>query len=261
MTERHRHVVGILGGMGPAATIWLMQRIMDLTPATDDSDHIPLLVDNNTQVPSRINAIIDGNGENPAPVLEAMARKLEAGGAKALAMPCNTAHMYAASIRHSVSIPLLDMIDLTAGHVASMPASQPVRRVGMLASPAVRLTGVFDRPLQELGIAPLYPRDDTDVLDCIRQIKAGRNDRTTLDRLDAAIKALAGEGAELIVIACSELSILAQQLGDTLPKIDSIDILARAVVGFSMAGRFTAGGKSDQQLPESQITSNRVNIT
>ena len=84
--------IGILGGMGPEATVLLMSRIIARTPAADDRDHVPLFVDNNTQVPSRIAALIEGTGEDPGPVLADMARRLEANGAEALAMPCNTAH-------------------------------------------------------------------------------------------------------------------------------------------------------------------------
>ena len=88
--------VGILGGMGPEATILLMQRVLAAVPAQDDGDHIPLIVHQNPQVPSRIRRLIEGAGEDPAPVLIRMARDLQAAGAEALAMPCNTAHAYAA---------------------------------------------------------------------------------------------------------------------------------------------------------------------
>ena len=79
-----------------------MQKVLDAIPAVDDADHIPLLVDQNPQVPSRIRRLIEGTGEDPAPVLADMARRLVAGGAEALAMPCNTAHHYAPAIRSAV---------------------------------------------------------------------------------------------------------------------------------------------------------------
>jgi hypothetical protein len=104
--------VGILGGMGPEATVLLMSRLIEATPAADDSDHVPLIVDQNPQVPSRIARLLEGRGADPAPVLADMARRLEATGAEALAMPCNTAHYYAPAIRAAVGIPLIDMIGL-----------------------------------------------------------------------------------------------------------------------------------------------------
>lgn len=243
MAGRLLRVVGILGGMGPEATIWLMQRVLALTPAEDDADHVPLLVDNNTQVPSRISAIIEQDGEDPTPVLVGMARKLEAAGATALAMPCNTAHFYADAIRASVGIPFLDMPELTARHVAlslATRAGQPARRVGMLASPAVRMTGVFEQPFREAGIEPLYPDDDGPVLESIRDVKAGRIERATFERLEAVVSGMSAAGAEVVVIACSELSIVKDRIGGALPRVDSIEVLAHAVVGFSIEGRVSA---------------------
>ncbi|HAC49643.1 MAG TPA: aspartate racemase, partial [Sulfitobacter sp.] len=93
-----RPVVGVLGGMGPEATILLQQRVLGTVNAQDDADHLPLLIDMNPQVPSRIAHLIEGTGEDPAPVLAAMAQRLERAGATALAMPCNTAHHYAPAI-------------------------------------------------------------------------------------------------------------------------------------------------------------------
>ena len=94
--------IGILGGMGPEATVALMQRVIALVPARDDADHVPLIVDQNPQVPSRIAYLIEGRGEDPGPVLIAMARRLETAGAEAIAMPCNTAHHWAGAIAGAV---------------------------------------------------------------------------------------------------------------------------------------------------------------
>lgn len=90
--------IGILGGMGPEATVELISRLIATTPAQDDADHIPLMVDMNPQVPSRISRIIEGRGADPGPVLAGMAQRLQSAGAEALAMPCNTAHFYAQGI-------------------------------------------------------------------------------------------------------------------------------------------------------------------
>ena len=108
--------VGILGGMGPEATVLLMQKVIAATPARDDADHIPLIVDQNPQVPSRIRHLIEGVGDDPGPVLAAMARRLQQAGALALAMPCNTAHHYAPAIRAATSVPLIDMVALSVSH-------------------------------------------------------------------------------------------------------------------------------------------------
>lgn len=141
-----RKPIGILGGMGPEATILLQQKLMAALPnAKGDEDHIPLLIDMNPQVPSRIDHLINGKGADPAPVLSEMARRLEGAGAAALAMPCNTAHHYAGAIKDAVGIPFLNMVDLSAAYVAGLKDAGAF--VGMLASPAVRLTHLFDKAL------------------------------------------------------------------------------------------------------------------
>src|SRR6056297_774062 len=114
--------VGILGGMGPEATILLMQKVLAAVPAQDDADHVPLIVHQNPLVPSRIKALIEGNGPDPMPVLMSMAQDLERAGAQALAMPCNTAHHYALAVANATSLPFLNMIELTARHLADTGA-------------------------------------------------------------------------------------------------------------------------------------------
>ncbi len=229
--------VGILGGMGPEATVLLMSRIVALTPAEDDSNHVPLLVDSNTQVPSRIAALIEKTGADPAPVLVEMARRLEAGGAEALAMPCNTAHHYAPAIRQAVGIPFLDMVELSVRQALAMPL--PSRRVGLLASPAVHLTGIFDRAFAEVGCETLYPDDEAPVLAAIRAIKRDSADPAARAAVAAAAQQLAAAESDLVLIACSELSLLAEAVPPPTPVIDTIDVLAEAVVAFASSDNTT----------------------
>src|ERR1700675_4003495 len=114
----HR-IVGIIGGMGPEATVDLMRRVVAMSPAQDDQDHIHLIVESNPKIPSRIAHLIEGTGADPTPELVRIAGNLQRAGADALAIPCNTAHAYADSIRRAVSIPLLDMVSLTVEEIAA----------------------------------------------------------------------------------------------------------------------------------------------
>lgn len=219
--------VGILGGMGPEATILLMQKVLAAVPAEDDADHVPLIVHQNPQVPSRIAALIEGQGADPAPVLEQMARDLQAAGAQALAMPCNTAHHYADTVAAATPLPFLNMVTLTAEHIAQCGA----RRVGMLASPAVRLTGVFDPAFEACGLQAVFPADDAPVLELIRAVKAGKAPDAALLAQEAA--ALAALGCDHVLVACTELSLLTQAIPDSIAWSDSLDCLTAAIVGFA----------------------------
>lgn len=217
--------VGILGGMGPEATVLLMQRVLRATPATDDADHIPLLVDQNPQVPSRLRYLIEGTGENPGPVLARMAANLERAGARAIAMPCNTAHHFAPEIRAAITVPFLDMVQLSVTHALGRG-----RTVGILASPAVRKVGLFDRALQGQGGQAIYPSDQDALLSAIRSIKAQGPNPAALATLRAASDELAEKGSVIQMIACTEFSLHAPDLPQTF---DTLDLLVKAITDFA----------------------------
>jgi aspartate racemase len=230
VTADREPVVGVLGGMGPEATLELMRRVIAATPATDDGDHIRLIVDNNPKVPSRIKALIEKTGADPMPVLVEMARGLVGAGADILAIPCNTAHFYLPAIRAAVAVPVLDMIGLSVRRIAGL-RPRPVT-VGMLGSPAVRLVGLFDRGLRGAGIAILYPEgpDDEAVLDVIRAVKAGGPSAVQIAAYDKAAANLARRGAEALLIACTELSVIPPPRGAALPIVDTLDELVAAII-------------------------------
>lgn len=231
--------VGILGGMGPQATILLMQKILDAVPAADDADHIPLLVDQNPQVPSRIRHLIEGTGEDPGPVLARMAAGLVSAGAEALAMPCNTAHHYAPAIRAAVGVPFIDMVDLSVRRAAVLAGVDG--RVGILASPAVRRIGLFDAPLARFGVQALYPDDEDAMLTAIRRIKATGPGPETALVLRVASDELLQRGALVQIIACTEYSLLADATADGVTAFDTLDVLVLAIKGFSTGDHGSTG--------------------
>ncbi|MFT4782343.1 MAG: aspartate racemase [Paracoccaceae bacterium] len=225
--------IGILGGMGPEATILLQRKVMDAVPARDDSDHIPLLIDMNPQVPSRIAHLIERTGIDPGPTLATMARRLQDAGCAALAMPCNTAHHYAGAITGAVEIPLLNMIDLAANHAVRRIGAEGC--VGVLASPAVRYTGLFERALDVHGISVIWPHSDDAMLEAIKLIKAHGSTEAARSALLQASAELVTAGADLQFIACSEFSLIADSVAPGAKAVDTVDLLAQAIVDFSTA--------------------------
>ena len=240
MTGRPR-CIGVLGGMGPEATVLFMQKMLAAVPARDDADHVPLLVDSNSQVPSRIAAIVEGTGENPAPVLIEMAQRLAAAGAEALAMPCNTAHFYASQISAATDVPFLDMLELSCD--AALARMGSGGRIGLLGSPALQQTKVFEAPLAARGLQPLYAGDQPALLAAIRDIKANGPSQAARATLSRAADEMAGNGAGAICICCTEFSLLASRIAAPAPLYDSLDLLVSACVAFStngLAGTYTA---------------------
>lgn len=224
--------IGILGGMGPEATVQFMARVIQRTSAADDSDHIPMIVDNNTQIPSRIRRLIEGQGADPVPALTEMARKLEAYGAEALAMPCNTAHNYAAEIQQAVRIPLLNMVELTARKILQTIGS--AKPVGILASPAIKITGIYDKAFAKLGLQSLYPENQDRLLAAIRALKISGADPMPRQVLAEAGRELQALGAGILLIGCSEFSMIADAAPDGIPAIDSVDVLTEASIAFAL---------------------------
>jgi aspartate racemase len=219
--------VGVLGGMGPEATVALMARVIAGVAAQDDADHVPLIVDQNPQVPSRIRHLIEGTGVDPTPVLVAMAQRLQGAGATALAMPCNTAHAYAPAIRAAVTIPFIDMVALSVTEARSQVASGDP--IGLLCSPAVRLARVFDAPLAAANLTPVFAPDDP-ALALIRRVKREGATPVARETFNALAQSVA---APVQLVACTEFSLLADTPPPGIAFVDTLDVLTRAIIAFS----------------------------
>lgn len=224
-------IAGILGGMGPEATVDLMRRIIRFTPALDDFDHVRCIVDNNPKVPSRIKAIIEGCGEDPGPCMADMARRLESWGADFLAISCNTAHYYYESVSNAVKIPVINLIDIVVSHVKkNIP---DCRKIGVIASTAVLLTGLYEKKFHEAGIEVIYPNPifQERLLNVIKNIKTGDTSEKTVKEYKQVCEHLCSTGVKSVIIACTELSIISCDLGVDI--VDAADILAHEIIAKS----------------------------
>ncbi|MBE0635690.1 amino acid racemase [Candidatus Bipolaricaulota bacterium] len=219
--QKSSKTIGILGGMGPAATVEFFRRLVAATPAAFDQAHVRILIDNNPHVPDRTNAIF-GNGPDPGPALAAMARGLASSGADFLTMPCNTGHAFKDAIREAVDIPFVDRIEETARVLT-------VKKVGLLATTATVRTGLFRTACDDHGIELVTPSEvDQDlVMDIIRRVKAGGAGLSVRSHAASIVARLAEEGAEAVIAGCTEISLIPGE--DMLVKwIDALDCLVAA---------------------------------
>ena len=225
MTREQEKCVGVLGGMGPDATVDFMNRLIRLVDAEDDNDHIRCIVDNNPKVPSRIKALFEGGKEDPAPCLMDMARRLETWGADFLVMPCNTAHHYHGQIQSAVRIPVLDMVALAAKAVRRK--FPHLRKAGVLATSATVKVGLYEKAFGEFGIETMYPdaSEQAEVLALIKNIKAGQAGEAQRAVLITIGGNFMAKGAQALVLACTELSVIAPRKGE-LPFVDASQALA-----------------------------------
>mgnify|MGYP001826026073 CR=1 FL=1 len=226
-------IAGIIGGMGPEATVDLMARVIKATPAMDDIDHIRMVVDNNPKVPSRIKALIEKTGENPLPCLQNMARKLAVWGVDFLAIPCNTAHFYHPEIQAAVDIPVLNMIDLAVETIIS--ENPGIDTVGLLASTVVFDLKIYENRFAQKGVRLISPTDSLQkkVMAAIRKIKTSRYGQEVVAAIQAAADDMVERNAEALLVACTELSIIGHQLKTRRTCHDAAQILAEAIVRYA----------------------------
>jgi aspartate racemase len=207
MAEKKEKVVGILGGMGPAATLDLISKILKHTPATVEQDHLRILVDINPKVPDRVAAILEGK-KDIIPVLTGMAQGLERMGADLLAISCNNAHYYWEAVREAVKIPVLHMIRETASALSNTSPSPP--RAGLLATSAMIRIGLYEHILKEAGIATMVPTQlmQERLTEVILGVKGNVDPRELKSLLDEPIAEMAARGVNDIVIGCTEIPIV-----------------------------------------------------
>jgi aspartate racemase len=222
-------VIGVLGGMGPEATVELMRRVIAATPAEDDADHIHMLVDNNPKVPSRIAALFENNGVSPGPELARMAKRLTSIGATTLAMPCNTAHVYLPEIQAAAGdVPVLDMVALTASRMGDTLLKE--RRVGVLASAAVKRIGLYDDAFARVAVEAVYASNQTRIMEIIRRVKRGDSGNTVRRQFAEICEQLLADDCDLLLIACTEFSVIADALPSEVPSLDALDVLVESIV-------------------------------
>lgn len=225
-----KKTVGILGGMGPLATADLFEKITLHTRASCDQEHLRVLIDSNTNIPDRTAAILRG-GADPVPELTASARGLERQGAKVLLMPCNTAHHFYDAVQAAVDVPVLHMIRLTAQALHR----RGVKTAGLLATDGTVQTGIYQRCFEGTGIRLLLPEAEGQqaIMDMIYHgVKAGRRDYDAA-AARAAMEALLRQGAETLILGCTELPLAVALYRIDLPVTDPTLELALGAIRFA----------------------------
>lgn len=229
--DAHRPV-GVIGGVGPAATVYFLDMVVRLTQADRDQDHIDMVVLQHASIPDRTAYIVGESTENPGPVMAEDARRLERLGVDFLVLPCNTAHHFTDEVEAAVTVPLLNIVGETVAEAGRRVPG--LRRLGVLATTGTARAGVYQRAAARAGVECVLPDDDDQALVMriiYEQVKAGR----PVDHaaLEGVIGRLRGAGAQAVVLGCTELSVAAADSG-LLERdrgvVDSLDALARATI-------------------------------
>jgi len=224
-------VVGVLGGLGPEATKVMFERIIEMTPAQTDSEHIRVIIDSNPKIPDRTQAILHG-GESPVNAMSETARTLQGAGANFIIIPCMTAHFFRDEVAKSVDVPILDAFGLVAEYITKNYPT--VKNVGVIATSGSIKSGLYNRNFENFTL--IVPDDDVQekvVMELIygkQGLKAGVKNKDNLMDLDSIANHLRNKGAEIIIAGCTEIGIIASKFEGGLPVVDPLDVLAMKTV-------------------------------
>lgn len=222
-------MLGILGGMGPMATVDFMGKVIRNTPASCDQDHIQMVVCSATNVPDRTAAIL-GQGSDPFPAMLNALRRLERSGATRIAIPCNTAHHWHGALQAETSVPIIHIVDAVADALAGLRMNPAI---GVLATDGAVRAGIYQERLAERGYACMVPaaKAQAEIMRAIRLVKAGHtNEAAGILGREAAT--LAARGCSHIAMACTEIPLALATLDNDLGAalLDPTDLLAQACV-------------------------------
>ncbi len=214
--------LGILGGMGPEATVYFMSKIIELTPAERDQDHIRMIVINDPKTPDRTAAILRG-GENPVPVLIRNSRLLEQAGADLIAVPCNTFFFFYEEVQRAISTPIIHMIEETAEALDNAG----IRRVGIVATKGTLKTRLYHNALGRRGIELIEATDVEGIMRAIYEIKAGKKERAR-NKILEAFRELERKGAEVVIAGCTEIPLVVSK--EEFSYVDPMEIVAKIII-------------------------------
>jgi len=231
--------IGILGGMGPEATLDMYKYIIEHTPAQRDQDHIPVLIYSIPQVPDRTESILNNNHTEIINYLTTSAKVLEKGNADFIIIPCNTAHYYIDYIRKAVNIPVLNMIEETRDYVLNRYDS--ISEIGLLATTGTHKTELYQNVFKSEGIEVVIPEDDVQnnlVMESVYSVKAKRNLTKAKALMRKAVDYFQNKNIKIIIMGCTEVPLVLNQKTCPLDLINPSVVIALKAIHYSIGERY-----------------------
>ncbi len=231
-----RKVLGVLGGMGPLATQLFYKRIIEKTDANCDQEHLNMIILSHATMPDRTGEILGGRTEELFHLLLKDAQMLEQGGAGVIAIPCNTSHVLMDRLQESIGIPIINMVEETAAHIADT-FREPELRIAVLATDGTIRTGLYQKALEKAGITPVIPSADSQKL-VMKIIYDGVKNGGEIDFSEflTVQEEILGQGCQAAILACTELSCFKELYHLPHFYIDAMEILTDLSI-------LTCGGK------------------
>ena len=238
MSNSIEQTVGVIGGMGPYATLAFLQCMLDRTTAQKDWDHIRTITDNNPKIPSRTRAFLYGEAD-PSPMMAESAQALRVAGADFVVVPCNSAHYFLPAVRNLTDVPFIDMIDETSQAIADSGA----KIAGLLGGEVTVQGGLYEQRLNPRGIEVLQvsAEDQAMVRSVIEDAKQNRISESTYRAMELLIAGLARRGAERVILGCTEFPLVMPGVQAACGVVDSMSVLAEAAIRRATSSASVAG--------------------
>lgn len=219
--------LGVIGGLGPMATAYFMDLVVSMTDASCDQEHLDMLIFSRPRTPDRTGYILGRSSENPLPVMADSAKRLAAEGAGRIVIPCNTAHFFHAQVQEAAGVPVIHMIRETVSYLKE----HGIEKAGIMATDGTIETGLYQEELEKNGIGWVVPSAEGQkkVMHLIYEnVKAGRP--AEMELFYEVNRELQGAGAQAVLMACTELSVIKKQYDLGSGILDALEVLAKCAV-------------------------------
>lgn len=223
----NKKIIGVIGGMGPIATSHFMELVIRMTDAKIDQEHLDMIIYNIPSIPDRTEFILDHTKPDPLPEIIRIGKNLEKAGAEYLCMPCITAHYFVEKLEEAFRIPFINIVFETARYLHNAG----VKKAGIMATDGTVSAGLFQKAFEQYGITPCLPSPERqkDVMHIIYEnVKA--NLPVEMNRFENVERELKGDGAEAIVLGCTELSLVKRDEPIGSGFLDGMEVLAQTAV-------------------------------
>lgn len=222
-----QETLGVIGGLGPIATAHFMELVINMTDARTDQAHLPMIVYNMPYIPDRTAYILDNTQEDPLPEMLRIGQALQMQGVSRIAIPCVTAHYFFDRLEAGIPVPIINGVRETVRHLKE----NGIEAVGIMATDGTIQSKIFHRELCARGLTPVVPDEQAQkaVMHLIfENVKAGKP--AQMDKFFAAAQALRDQGAQAIILGCTELSLIKRDHRIGAGFIDAMEVLAQQSV-------------------------------
>lgn len=228
---KSKKILGVLGGMGPKATLYFLDILQRKTPAKIDQDHIHTIIDINSKIPDRTSAILSNNQIEINNELKKSVNRLKSAGADFFMAPCNTVHFFSDALNSNPNLPFINLIEVTANALAT----EKIKRVGVLGTSGTINSMLYQKALNEKKIEYILPSEiqlKQLMLIIFEVVKKGLDPKLALNDLSNIVQNYIDQGAEKIILGCTELPIITQNIHNPI-FIDPMEVIADVCIQYA----------------------------